>query len=238
NAVLYVARTGVAWRYLPHDFPPHTTVYGYFRAWEADGTAEEIHDTMREQLRRKKGRRILPTAAVIDARTVKASPNAPESTQGYDGGKRIKGRKRHIATDTLGLLLVLIITAAGVQDTNGGKLVADALAAKLPTVTKAWVDAGYKSKMITHAAGLGIEVEVVSRAAEQKGFVVQKVRWRVEQTFGIMSRYRRLHRDYEALPERSRSMIHWAMVNSMVSRLTASPSQIGQYLRPKPPAAA
>ncbi|MFE7331854.1 IS5 family transposase [Streptomyces sp. NPDC057565] len=238
NAVLYVARTGVAWRYLPHDFPPHTTVYGYFQAWEADGTTEEIHDTMREQLRRKKGRRILPTAAVIDAQTVKASPNAPESTQGYDGGKRIKGRKRHIATDTLGLLLVLIITAAGVQDTNGGKLVADALAAKLPTVTKAWVDAGCKSKMITHAAGLGIEVEVVSRAAEQKGFVVQKVRWRVEQTFGIMSRYRRLHRDYEALPERSRSMIHWAMVNSMVSRLTASPSQIGQYLRPKPPAAA
>ncbi|MFB9573988.1 IS5 family transposase, partial [Streptomyces yanii] len=238
NAVLYVARTGVAWRYLPHGFPPHTTVYGYFRAWEADGTAEEIHDTMRERLRRKKGRRILPTAAVIDARTAKASPNAPESTQGYDGGKRIKGRKRHIATDTLGLLLVLIITAAGVQDTSGGKLVTDALAAKLPTVTKAWVDAGYKSKMITHAAGLGIEVEVVSRAAEQKGFVVQKVRWRVEQTFGIMSRYRRLHRDYEALPERSRSMIHWAMVNSMVSRLTASPSQIGQYLRPKPPAAA
>ncbi|WP_442819805.1 IS5 family transposase (plasmid) [Streptomyces sp. NBC_00841] len=115
NAVLYVARTGVAWRYLPHDFPPHTTVYGYFRAWEADGTAEEIHDTLREQLRRKKGRRILPTAAVIDAQTAKASPNAPESTQGYDGGKRIKGRKRHIATDTLGLLLVLIITAAGVH---------------------------------------------------------------------------------------------------------------------------
>ncbi|WP_326793853.1 IS5 family transposase (plasmid) [Streptomyces sp. NBC_00841] len=238
NAILYVARTGVAWRYLPHDFPPHTTVYGYFRAWEADGTAEEVHDTLRDQLRRKKGRRILPTAAVIDAQTVKASPNAPESTQGYDGGKRVKGRKRHIATDTLGLLLVLIVTAAGVQDTNGGKLVADALAAKLPTVTKAWVDAGYKSKMITHAAGLGIEVEVVARNAEQKGFVVQKVRWRVEQTFGIMSRYRRLHRDYEALPERSRSMIHWAMVNSMASRLTASPSQIGQYLRPKPPAAA
>nr|WTB36015.1 transposase [Streptomyces sp. NBC_00830] len=150
----------------------------------------------------------------------------------------VKGRKRHIATDTLGLLLVLIITAAGVQDTNGGKLVADALAAKLPTVTKAWVDAGYKSKMITHAAGLGIEVEVVSRDAEQKGFVVQKVRWRVEQTFGIMSRHRRLHRDYEALPERSRSMIHWAVVNSMASRSTASPSQIGQCLRPKPPAAA
>ncbi|WP_406066288.1 IS5 family transposase [Streptomyces sp. NBC_01077] len=238
NAILYVARTGIAWRYLPHDLPPHTTVYGYFQAWEADGTTEEIHDTLREQLRKKKGRRILPTAAVIDAQTVKASPNAPEATQGYDGGKRVKGRKRHIATDTLGLLLVLIVTAAGVQDTNGGKLAADELATKLPTVTKAWVDAGYKAKMIAHASDLGIDVEVVSRDAEQKGFVVQKVRWRGEQTFGIMSRYRRLHRDYEALPTRSRSMIHWSMVNSMANRLTASPNKTGQYLRPKPPAAA
>lgn len=238
NAILYVARTGIAWRYLPHDLPPHTTVYGYFQAWETDGTAEEIHNTLREQLRKKKGRRILPTAAVIDAQSVKASPNAPDTTQGYDGGKKVKGRKRHIATDTLGLLLVLIITAAGVQDTNGGKLVADELAAKLPTVTKAWVDAGYKAKMIAHASDLGIDVEVVSRDAEQKGFVVQKIRWRVEQTFGIMSRYRRLHRDYEALPVRSWSMIHWAMVNSMTHRLTADPTKVGQYLRPKPPARA
>ncbi|MCX4515894.1 IS5 family transposase [Streptomyces sp. NBC_01619] len=238
NAILYVARTGIAWRYLPHDLPPHTTVYGYFQAWEKDGTAEEIHDTLREQLRKKKGRRILPTAAVIDAQSVKASPNAPDATQGWDGGKKVKGRKRHIATDTLGLLLVLIITAVGVQDTNGGRLVVDELAVKLPTVTKAWVDAGYKAKMIAHASNLGIDVEVVSRGAEQKGFVVQKVRWRVEQTFGIMSRYRRLHRDYEALPTRSRSMIHWAMVNPMNHRLTASPNKVGQYLRPKPLAAA
>jgi transposase len=234
NAILYVARTGIAWRYLPHDFPPHTTVYGYFKAWEQDGTTEQIHDTLRAQLRAKKGRRHLPTAAIIDARTVKASPNAPEATQGYDGGKRLKGRKRHIATDVLGLLLVFIVTAAGVQDTNGGKLVADELASRFPSVTKAWVDAGYKAKMVEHAAAKGIDVEVVSRDREQKGFVVQKVRWRVEQTFGIMSRYRRLHRDYEALPERSRSMALWAMTNSMSHRLTASPNQIGQYLRPKP----
>lgn len=88
NAILYVARTGIAWRYLPHDLPPHTTVYGYFRAWEADGTAEEIHDTLREQLRKKKGRRILPTAAIIDAQSVKASPNAPEATRGWGGARR------------------------------------------------------------------------------------------------------------------------------------------------------
>ncbi|MGW7332161.1 IS5 family transposase [Streptomyces sp. NPDC054840] len=234
NAVLHVARTGIAWRYLPHDFPPHTTVYGYFKEWEKDGTTQEIHDTLRDQLRAKKGRRILPTAAIVDAQRVKASPNAPEESQGFDGGKKVKGRKRHIATDTLGLLLVLIVTAAGVQDSAGGKQILDALAAQWPTVTKTWVDAGYNNGVVRHGEDLGIDVEVVARDKEQKGFVVQPIRWRVEQTFGIMSRYKRLHRDYEALPDRSHSMIHWAMVNSMTTRLTASPDRTGQYLRPKP----
>jgi transposase len=238
NAILYVARTGIAWRYLPHDFPPHTTVYGYFKEWERDGTTEQIHDTLRDQLRVKKGRRILPTAAIIDAQSIKASPNAPEDSQGFDGGKRVKGRKRHIATDTLGLLLVLIVTAAGVQDSAGGKQVLDHLAERWPTVTKAWVDAGYNNGVVKHGTALDIDVEVVRRNKEQKGFVVQPIRWRVEQTFGIMSRYRRLHRDYEELPDRSRSMIHWAMVNSMTTRLTATPDRTGQYLRPKPLAAA
>jgi transposase len=238
NAILYVARTGIAWRYLPHDFPPHTTVYGYFKEWERDGTTERIHDTLRDQLRAKKGRRILPTAAIIDSQSVKASPNAPADSQGYDGGKRIKGRKRHIATETLGLLLVLIVTTAGVQDSAGGKQVLDALADRWPTVTKAWVDAGYNNGVVKHGAAHAIDVEVVTRDKEQRGFVVQPVRWRVEQTFGIMSRYRRLHRDYEELPDRSRSMIQWAMINSMATRLTASPDRTGQYLRPKPLAAA
>ncbi|WKK23794.1 IS5 family transposase [Streptomyces olivoreticuli] len=238
NAVLYVTRTGIAWRYLPHDFPPHTTVYGYFKEWESDGTTEEIHDMLRDQLRAKKGRRILPTAAIVDSQSVKASPNAPETSQGFDGGKKVKGRKRHIATDTLGLLLVLTVTAACVQDSAGGRQILDTLAARWPSVTKTWVDAGYNNGVVQHGTALGIDVEVVARDKEQKGFVVQPIRWRVEQTFGIMSRYRRLHRDYEALPDRSRSMIHWAMVNSMTNRLTVNSNKVGQYLRPKPPAAA
>ncbi|MCZ4101787.1 transposase [Streptomyces sp. H39-C1] len=169
----------------------------------------------------------------MDVQTVEASPNAPES-QGFDGGKRVKSRKRHIATDTLGLLVVLIVTAGGVQDSAGGKRILDTLAAQWPTITKTWVDAGYNNGVVRHGAAHGIDVEVVARDKEQKGFVVQPIRWRVEQTFGIMSRYRRLHRDYEALPDRSRSIIHWAMVNSMTTRLTASPDRTGQYLRPKP----
>src|SRR5215472_5288323 len=121
NAILYVNRTGMAWEYLPHDFPPFKTVYDYYAKWEKDGTAQAIHDLLRGKARERAGRNPEPTAAIIDAQVVKASSNVPEGSQGYDAGKKTKGRKRHIATDTLGLLLALVITAASVQDTNGGK---------------------------------------------------------------------------------------------------------------------
>jgi transposase len=121
-----------------------------------------------------------------------------------------------------------------VPGTGGGTLVADEPACRFPGATTARVDAGSKTKRSEHAAARGIDVEVVSRDRQQKGFVVQKIRRRVEQTFGIMSRYRRLHRDHEALPERSRSMARWAMTNSMSPRPTADPNKTGQYPRPKP----
>ncbi|WP_406195511.1 hypothetical protein OH807_07630 [Kitasatospora sp. NBC_01560] len=130
-----------------------------------------------------------------------------------------------------------MVTATGVEDSAGGRQVLDVLADRWPSVTEAWVDTGCNQAVVRHGAALPIDVEVVARGNEQKGFVVQPVRGRVERTFGSMSRYRRLHRDYEELPDRSRS-IHWATVNSMTTRLTASPDSIGQYLRPKPPAAA
>lgn len=120
NAILHVARSGIAWRYMPHDLPPHTTVHDYFARWEADGTTERVHD----DLRRRKGRRTAPTAAAIDSRTVKSSHNAPAETVGHDAAKRTKGRKHHIATDTPGLLPVLIVTAASVQDSPGDRRVA------------------------------------------------------------------------------------------------------------------
>ncbi|GAA2916377.1 IS5-like element ISSco3 family transposase [Streptosporangium fragile] len=238
NAILYVTRTGIAWRYLPHDFPPHTTVYDYFTAWESDGIAEQIHAALREQVRRRKGRRVLPSAAVIDAQSVKASPNAPETTQGYDAGKRIKGRKRHIATDTLGLLLVVLITAASVQDSTGGKQVLDHLHAHFPGVSKVWADGGYKNGAVAHGAALGIDVELVQRDPQVKGFAVQPRRWIVEQTLGILARYRRLHRDYETHPERSRAMVHWAMIGTLSHRLTGTPVRFRRNTLPKQDASA
>lgn len=225
NAILYVNRTGMAWRYLPHDFPPFTTVYAYFSSWEEDGTAEKIHDELRRKVRVKAGRNPEPTAAIIDAQVVKASSNAPEASQGYDAGKKTKGRKRHIAVDTLGLLLALVITVASVQDTNGGKDVATALAKAHPTVTHGWADNGYKTGFMEHARAEGITFEHVSRPPGQKGFVLLQRRWVVERTFGWLVLHRRLVRDYETLPERSASMIHWALIDNMSRRLTGENTQ-------------
>ena len=149
NAILYVNRTGIAWEYLPHDFPPYKTVYDYYAKWEVDGTTEAIHDMLRRKARQHAGRAAEPTAAIMDAQSIRTSANVPESSQGIDAAKKIKGRKRHIATDTLGLLLVLLVllvTAASVQDTTGGRDVADQLAARHPGVVKAWADSGYSCR--------------------------------------------------------------------------------------------
>ena len=129
NAILYVNRAGCAWQMLPHDFPPYKTVYDYYAKWEKDGTAEAIHDLLRRTVREQAGRSPGPSAALVDAQSVKTSGNVPESSQGIDAGKKIKGRKRHIATDAIGLLLAVVVTAASVQDTNGGKDVTAAVAA-------------------------------------------------------------------------------------------------------------
>ena len=143
----------------------------------------------------------------MDAQSIRTSGNVPESSQGIDAGKKIKGRKRHIATDTLGLLLVVLVTAASVQDTTGGRDVIDALAARHPGVVKAWADSGYQRSVIELGAARGIDVQVVRKDPGQKGFAPLPKRWAVERTFGWWMLHRRLARDYETLPERSETMI-------------------------------
>ncbi|MCE7001530.1 IS5 family transposase [Kibdelosporangium philippinense] len=232
NAILYVCRTGIAWEYLPHDFPPCKTVYDYYAKWEADGTTETLHDLLRDQVRVAKGRAAAPTAAIIDSQSVKTSCNVSESSQGIDAGKKIKGRKRHIATDVLGLLLAVIVTAASVQDSAGGQQVLDHLAAAHPTVSAAWVDGGYNNTVIRHGAQRGIRVEVVKRPSA-KGFHVLPRRWVVERSLGWLMQHRRLARDYEALPQRSRTMVHWAMTNIMSRTLTGESTQTWRNDPPK-----
>ncbi|WP_203980992.1 IS5 family transposase [Planotetraspora silvatica] len=232
NAILYVCRTGIAWEYLPHDFPPYKTVYDYYAKWEADGTTQRLHDLLREQVRLSKGRKPVPSAAIIDAQSVKTSGNVGESSQGIDAGKKIKGRKRHIATDTLGLVLAVLVTAASVQDSAGGREILNAIAVEHPTVSTTWVDGGYNNAVIRHGAGRGISVQVVKRLAGS-GFQVLPRRWVVERTLGWLMQHRRLVRDYETLPQRSRSMIHWAMANIMSRTLTGESTQTWRIKRPK-----
>ena len=204
--------------------------------WEKDGTTQAIHDLLRGRVREQAGRAPDPTAAIIDARVVKTSSNVPEASQGYDAGKRTKGRMQHIATDTLGLLLAVVITAASVQDTNGGKDVTTQLAASHPPVTAGWVDGGYKAGFPEHAAEAGTGFAVVPKEPDQKGFRPLPRRWAVERTFGWLVLHRRLARDFETLPERSATMIHWALIDNMSRRLTGestptwrdAPTETGQ----------
>jgi len=229
NAILYVNRTGIAWEYLPHDFPPYKTVHGYFALWEKEGIAEAIHDALRSKVRRAAGRSAEPSAAILDAQTVKTSSNLPEHSQGIDAGKKIKGRKRHVATDVLGLLLVVLVTAASVQDTTGGRVVVEQVARQYPTVAVAWVDSGFKQSVLDVGAQNGIDVQVVTKDPQQRGFKPQRKRWAVERTFGWLMMHRRLVRDYETNPRRSQAMIHWAMIDNMSRRVTGESTPTWRY---------
>jgi transposase len=207
DAILYVDRTGIPWRYLPHDFPPWQSVYGYFAKWEADGIFDQLTGLLRRLVRENEGRSAEPSACLLDSQTIKTSATVHLADQGFDPAKKIAGRKRHLATDTLGLLLAVLVTAAGVHDSTGGTHLLDHLAVHHPGIAKAWADSGYKRAVIEHAATRGIDLEVVHRTAPSRTFTVQPRRWVVERTLGWLMHHRRLARDYETLPARSEAMI-------------------------------
>jgi transposase len=188
NAILYLNRTGIPWRYLPHDFPPYRTVYGYFAAWTSQGIFTELNYELTGLVRDNAGRQVTPTASIMDTQSVKTSTNVPASTQGTDAGKKIVGRKRGIITDTLGLLLAVIVTAASVSDNTIGAALLDEATARHPGITKTWVDAGFKNTVVEYGATLGIDVEVVTKDPAVKGFSVIKRRWVVERTMCAASR--------------------------------------------------
>jgi transposase len=231
NALLYLNRTGIAWKYLPHDFPPHGTVYYYYAAWRDEGVFAQLDVELTALARVKEGRAAEPTAAIVDTQSVKTSTNPPLETQGTDAAKLIVGRKRSIATDALGLLLAVIVCAASVSENNAGIRVLNQAKALHPTITKTWVDQGFKNRFVEHAATLGIDAEVVTRNPEARGFHVLKRRWVVERTIGWLMLHRRLARDYETLPESSEAMIHLAMIDNVSKRITgeATPTWRGTY---------
>ncbi|MEU5403581.1 IS5 family transposase [Streptomyces sp. NPDC005963] len=220
DAILYVARTGIPWRYLPHDYPHWNTAYHCFGRWEKDGIFEQLNALLRRRVREDEGRTPEPTACIIDAQSVKTSTNVPARDQGADVGKKIVGRKRSIVIDTTGLLLTVLVTAASVQDSVAGRTLLDRIAAVHPGARKGWADRGYREYLVDHAVCLGIDLEVVRRTPGARGFTVLPRRWTVERTLGWLMQHRRLARDYEALPARSTAMIYLAMIALMARRLT------------------
>jgi transposase len=196
---------------LPKDFPPWQTVYGYFRDWRENGTLDRLHDALREQVRVKEERRkASPSAGIVDSQSVKGAGTVPAASREYDAGKKVNGRKRHIVVDTIGLLLVVMVTAASVQDRDGGRGILGRLHRALSSVRHIFADGGYQGQLVAVAkSAWGIVVEVVRKPADQRGFAALPRRWVVERTFSWLLRWRRLVRDYERLPETHEAMIKW-----------------------------
>ncbi len=226
NAIFYMLRTGCAWRHLPHDLPPWQTVYWHFRRWHDDGTVDRIHDALRDRLRDADGRDPAASAGIVDSQSIKAADTVATPTRGYDAGKRVNGRKRHIVTDTLGLLMIVAVTTASVQDRDGGRVVLDRLRFTMPSMVTVFADGGYAGRLVTHARQfLRIAVELVKKPVDQKGFVVLPRRWVVERTFAWLVRCRRLDHDYERLPATAEAMVKWAMIGIMTRRLAPGPGR-------------
>ena len=209
NALRYMARTGGGWRMLPNDFPPWQTVYWWFRRFVRRFMFRTIHDVALMLDRERSGREASPTGGVIDSQSVKA-PQA--KTRGYDAGKKIVGRKRHIAVDTDGRLLMVLLTPADVSDSAGAQMILDAIRKRWPWLRHLFADGAYdRTKLMDKAAFLDFTIQVVKRSDSAQGFEVLHRRWVVERTFGWATRWRRLVRDYEERIDVSEAMIHIAL---------------------------
>lgn len=229
DAVFYLLRSGCAWRMLPREYPPWQTVYYHFRKWRLDGRLRRAHDWLREAVRESEGRERDPSASVIDSQVVKTT-RVGGPGRGYDGAKRLAGRKRHVLVDTNGLLLAARVHGADLPDRDGGRLLVEGLKQELPRMGLVWADGAYTSgfrEWVEKERGWQVEVPHhrdrqlwrYGLAEKPRGFRVLPRRWVVERTFAWLGLSRRFSKDYERLPETAENMIYGAMSRIMLRRL-------------------
>ena len=221
NAMFYVVKNGCVWRALPHDFPAWQTVYHYFRLFRKTGLWEQLHTNIREAVREQAGKAAQASAMIVDSQSAKSAEGGEK--RGFDGGKRVSGRKRNLLVDTVGLVVLAKVTAANVQDVHAGKQLFIALAQKPALFTrleKIFADGGYRGELVDWVQlHLNVVFEIVLKLRDQKGFQVLPKRWVVERTFAWITRTRRLARDYERLAESSEAFIFVAMIRLGLRRL-------------------
>ena len=224
SAIFYQMRGGAAWRMLPHDLPPWGITYHYFRIWRKDGTWERIHDQLRGDVREAAGREREPSAGCMDSQSVKTTDRG--GVDGYDAGKKVNGRKRHVLVDTMGLVWLIVVTAASVQDRDGARILLQALSTGMRRLRVIWADGGYSGVLVEWVRALRkwgeVRLELVNRSPQGKGFQRLPHRWIVERTFGWFNKWRRLSKDYEFLTETSETAIRVVMIHIMARRLAVA----------------